>query len=61
MKLGLKNSDRTLESFAIFPYVAWAITIIFAGFVYNIAVELQAVAERLEAQAQQQAADTRFE
>lgn len=44
------KSDKSLESFAIFPYVAWGLTIIFAVFVYNIAVDLQDTASRLQRQ-----------
>jgi hypothetical protein len=44
------GSDKSLESFAVFPYVAWGVTIAFAFFVYNIAVELQDTAARLEIQ-----------
>ncbi|NCT01996.1 hypothetical protein GW766_01940 [Candidatus Parcubacteria bacterium] len=46
------SSDRTLESFKIFPIIAWIITIGFAVFVYNIALELKAVAADLEKQTQ---------
>ena len=44
------GTDRTLESFKIFPYVAWGITILFAVFVYNITLELKTVTEDLQAQ-----------
>ncbi len=46
------GNDRTLESFKIFPYVAWALIIGFAYFVYNITMELKAVTEGLQAQTQ---------
>jgi hypothetical protein len=39
-----------LETFAIFPYVAWGLTIVFAVFVYNITQELQAITADLQAQ-----------
>ncbi len=45
-----KKSDRSLESFAVFPYVAWGLTFLFAFFVYNLAVDLQKTADRLQAQ-----------
>lgn len=48
----IQGNDRTLESFKIFPYVAWAITIGFSIFVYNIALELKAVTEDLQKQTQ---------
>jgi len=46
------QSDRTLESFKVFPYVVWGVTIVFAVFVYNIAVELKETADKLQAQAE---------
>jgi len=45
------QSDRSLESFVLFPYIAWGVTILFAIFVYNLAVNLQETASRLEIQA----------
>lgn len=45
------TSDRTLESLKIFPYIAWGITLFFAIFVYNIALELQKTADQLASQA----------
>lgn len=50
MKLKHK-SDRSLESFRIFPYIAWGVTIFFAVFVFNIALKLQATADQLAQQA----------
>jgi hypothetical protein len=47
-----KRNDKTLESFKIFPYVAWGLTFLFTLFVYNIALELQAVASELQKQTQ---------
>ena len=49
MKLKHK-SDRSLESLSVFPYVAWGITFVFAYFVYTLATDLQATAERLQVQ-----------
>jgi hypothetical protein len=46
----LNNSDKSLESFKIFPYVAWTLVFLFALFVYNITMELKAVAESLQMQ-----------
>ncbi|MCA9359954.1 hypothetical protein KC850_02855 [Candidatus Kaiserbacteria bacterium] len=47
------GNDKALEAYKIFPFVAWGLTIGFAFFVYNIATELQAVADNLEEQANQ--------
>ena len=44
------GNDKALESYKIFPIVAWILTFIFALFVYNIAVELKTVAEDLQKQ-----------
>jgi hypothetical protein len=55
-----KYMDRKLESYKIFPYVAWATIVLFAVFVYtltlqldsevaNIAVEIEALADRVDA------------
>jgi hypothetical protein len=49
----LNGSDRTLESFKIFPYVAWGLTALFAFFVYDITQELRDVTEQLQTQADQ--------
>ena len=47
------NHDRALETFRVFPYIAWALVIVFALFVYKIAVELQTVANDLKIQTAQ--------
>ncbi|MBP6881335.1 MAG: hypothetical protein KBC35_01810 [Candidatus Pacebacteria bacterium] len=44
------GNDKALESYKIFPYVAWILTFSFAVFVYSITVKLNAVAEDLQAQ-----------
>ena len=44
------GNDKALESYKIFPFVAWGLVIGFAFFVYSIATRLQAVAADLEAQ-----------
>lgn len=46
----IKSNDRSLESYKIFPYIAWIVTLGFSVFVYNITMELKAVAENLQAQ-----------
>lgn len=63
------GNDKALESYKIFPYVAWILTFGFAAFVYNITMDLKEVTlelqqqtewlqERIEAPA---AADTDFD
>lgn len=39
-----------LETFKIFPYIAWGLTLVFALFVYNITRELQTITQELQAQ-----------
>ncbi|MEK7639453.1 MAG: hypothetical protein AAB388_04805 [Patescibacteria group bacterium] len=46
----VRKTDRSFESLKIFPYVAWAITMLFAFFVYHIALELEAVTRDLQTQ-----------
>ncbi len=43
--------DRTLESFPIFPYIAWGVTFFFAFFVYQIVGELRETTKQLQMQA----------
>lgn len=40
--------DRKLESFKIFPYVAWGLIILFVFFVYQLTVELKDTAATFE-------------
>ena len=47
-----KNNNRSLESFKIFPYLAWTLVAGFSIFVYNIAVELRQVADDLALQSE---------
>jgi|GEM_PF-668068 len=44
------GNDKALESYKIFPYVAWIITFGFVLFVYNITMELKKVANNLQSQ-----------
>lgn len=44
------GNDKVLESYKIFPYIAWILTFGFVMFVYHIAMELRIVAESLQAQ-----------
>ncbi len=46
------GNDKALEAYKVFPYVAWALTLAFAYFVYNITMELKTVTEDLQVQTQ---------
>jgi hypothetical protein len=46
------GTDRRLEAFKIFPYVAWGLTLSFALFVYNITQELRTITKDLQTQTQ---------
>lgn len=46
----LSGNSRNLESFRLFPFVAWALIIGFSVFVYGITVNLQAAATDLKIQ-----------
>ena len=50
---GTGADSKSLESYKIFPYVAWTVTFGFVFFVYNIALELQTVTENLQRQTSQ--------
>ena len=41
------TGERTLEKYKAFPYIAWAVFIGFAIFVYTLVLELQETAESL--------------
>lgn len=43
-----KTSDRSIESFKLFPVFAWAIFIMFAAFAYTLTNKLNDVAASLE-------------
>jgi hypothetical protein len=44
-----KNGNKQmLESYKIFPFIAWGLTFGFALFVYNITVELKEITSDLE-------------
>jgi len=47
-----KGSDRRLEAFKIFPYIAWILTILFTIFVYNITLDLRDTTNQLRAETQ---------
>lgn len=52
------GNDKALESYKIFPIVAWLLTFSFAIFVYNITQDLKDIATDLQTQSdflQQQA------
>jgi hypothetical protein len=40
--------DRKLESFKIFPYIAWGLVILFIIFVYKLSTTLDTKAEKLD-------------
>lgn len=42
------NKDSRLESNRFFPYIAWAMVIVFAFFVFQLTLNLQAAANDLE-------------
>ena len=46
------GNDKTLESYKIFPYIAWTLTIGFGLFLYNLTLELKEVASDLQVQTQ---------
>lgn len=50
LNMKTNGNDKTLESYKIFPYVAWTLTFAFAVFVYHITTELRVVAQNLQAQ-----------
>lgn len=47
------GNDKALESYKIFPFVAWGITFAFAYFVYDITTELKSVVQDLQVQTEQ--------
>ncbi|MCA9362907.1 hypothetical protein KC851_01150 [Candidatus Kaiserbacteria bacterium] len=48
--MNTNGNNRSLESYKIFPYLAWVVTIGFSFFVYNITLDLKAVTIELQAQ-----------
>ncbi|MCA9362185.1 hypothetical protein KC906_02325 [Candidatus Kaiserbacteria bacterium] len=46
------GNDKALESYRIFPYVAWILTIGFAIFAYTVTLQLKAEIEELKVQTQ---------
>lgn len=45
-----QSNSRNLETFRIFPYIAWALIIAFAFMVYSFTIKLQAVTKELSVQ-----------
>ena len=47
----MKNvgNKRYLESFKIFPYIAWGLVLVFAFFVYGITQDLRTVTNQVSA------------
>ncbi|MEK7462533.1 MAG: hypothetical protein AAB618_03070 [Patescibacteria group bacterium] len=35
-----RKTDRKLESFKLFPYLAWGLVVLFVFFVYKLTIEL---------------------
>jgi hypothetical protein len=46
-----RQTDRKLESFKIFPYVAWGLVVFFVFFVYKLSTELDDNASTLDKKA----------
>jgi len=46
------NNDKALETYKIFPFVAWGITLAFAFLVYDITMELKDAVQDLQVQTQ---------
>ena len=46
------GNDKALESYKIFPFIAWGLTIGFTLFVYNLASELKEITLDLQEQTQ---------
>ena len=44
------KGKRSLESYRIFPYVAWGLIIGFSFFVYNLVTDLQTATSQLQKQ-----------
>jgi hypothetical protein len=44
-------SKRSLEQYRVFPYIAWGLVILFAGFVYSLVLNLKAETAELGASA----------
>jgi hypothetical protein len=43
-----RTTDRKLESFKIFPYIAWGLIILFVFFVYKLSTTLDKKSEELD-------------
>lgn len=48
MTMNKNGNKQMLESYKIFPFIAWGLTFGFALFVYNITVELREITSDLE-------------
>ena len=46
------GNDKALESYKIFPVIAWVVTISFSVFVYNITLDLADITRDLQIQTQ---------
>ena len=59
--MAIRRSDRSLESFKIFPYIAWTLVIGFAFFVYKINLMVEKITTDIETQSElTQAQDDAF-
>ncbi|MCD5381054.1 MAG: hypothetical protein LR008_00580 [Candidatus Pacebacteria bacterium] len=47
------GNDKTLESYKVFPIIAWVTTFLFAVFVYNITSDLKEITQELQQQTTQ--------
>jgi hypothetical protein len=45
-----RSTDQKLESFKIFPYIAWGLIILFVIFVYKLSTALDTKSEELDKQ-----------
>lgn len=52
MTMRQSKGKRALETYKIFPYVAWALILGFTLFVYNLVTDLQATTSQLQKQTQ---------
>ncbi|MEY2665302.1 MAG: hypothetical protein RLZZ480_407 [Candidatus Parcubacteria bacterium] len=46
--MNIGSTGRKLESFRIFPYIAWGLIVVFAYIAYHITTELEAVTKDLD-------------
>lgn len=44
----MQPQSKKLEEYKIFPYIAWTICILFAGFVLNLSLQLSVSVEEMQ-------------